>query len=131
MAGTDYKSVDDYIASQPETVRPALERVQSAIRKAVPRVREVISYQMPAYRLDGGMVLYFAGWKRHYSIYPATADLVAAFEEELAAYEVNNKGTIRFPLDGRVPVGLIGRIARFRAKQVREREKAKKARSKR
>jgi uncharacterized protein YdhG (YjbR/CyaY superfamily) len=131
MAGTDYKSVDDYIASQPEAVRPALERVRGAIRKAVPGVREVISYQMPAYRLDGGMVLYFAGWKRHYSIYPATADLVAAFEEELAAYEVNNKGTIRFPLDGRVPVGLIGRIARFRAKQVREREKAKKARSKR
>ena len=63
-------------------------------------------------------------WKEHYSIYPATAKLVAAFKKQLAPYEVNDKGTIRFPLKGRVPVGLIGSIAKFRAKEVAEREKA-------
>jgi uncharacterized protein YdhG (YjbR/CyaY superfamily) len=68
-----------------------------------------------------------AGWKRHYSLYPCTGNLVAAFKDELAPYEVNNKGTIRFPLDQPVPVKLIERIAKFRAKEVVERTKKKTA----
>jgi uncharacterized protein YdhG (YjbR/CyaY superfamily) len=99
--------------------------VRSTIRKALPRAEEVISYQIPAYKL-GGVVLYFAGWKQHYSLYPATERLVAAFKDELAPYELS-KGTIRFPLSRPVPVGLIGRIAKFRAKEVAERVKAKAA----
>ena len=71
-------------------------------------------------------MLYFAGWKQHYSLYPATGGLVAAFEDELASYEVS-KGTIRFPLSPPVPVKLIGRIAKFRAKEAAKREKAKAA----
>jgi uncharacterized protein YdhG (YjbR/CyaY superfamily) len=65
-------------------------------------------------------VIYFAGWKRHYSLYPATRRLVAAFKDELAPYEVNDKGTIRFPLSEPVPVKLIEAIATFRAKEVAE-----------
>ena len=106
MAKTDFKSVDEYIASQPEAVQGVLERVRSTIRKAVPGAEEVISYQIPAYKLHGGPVLYFAGWKQHYSLYPATAHLVAAFKDDLAPYEVS-KGTIRFPLSEPVPVKLI------------------------
>ena len=127
MAKTDFKSVDEYIAAQPEAVQGVLERVRGAIRKAVPRAEEVISYQIPAYKLPGGPVLYFAGWKQHYSLYPATEDLVAAFKDELAPYEVNNKGTIRFPLSQPVPVKLIERIANFRAKNVAAKEKVKAA----
>jgi uncharacterized protein YdhG (YjbR/CyaY superfamily) len=69
-------------------------------------------------------LLYFAGWKRHYALYAATDSVVAAFKDELAPYEVD-KGTIRFPLSAPVPVKLIERIARFRAKEVVEREEAK------
>jgi uncharacterized protein YdhG (YjbR/CyaY superfamily) len=126
IAKTDFKSVDEYIASQPAAVRGVLERVRSAIRKAVPAAGEVISYQIPAYKLRDAAVLYFAGWKRHYSLYPATGGLVAAFHEDLASYEVS-KGTIRFPLSEPVPVKLIGRIAKFRAREVAEREKARAA----
>jgi uncharacterized protein YdhG (YjbR/CyaY superfamily) len=126
MAQTDFKSVDEYIASQPETVQGVLERVRSTIRKALPAAQEVISYQIPTYKLHDGAVLYFAGWKRHYSLYPATPHLVAAFKDDLAPYEVN-QGTIRFPLSQPVPVKLIGRIAKFRAKEVAAREKAKAA----
>jgi uncharacterized protein YdhG (YjbR/CyaY superfamily) len=61
-------------------------------------------------------------WKQHYSIYAATEQVVAAFKDELAPYEVD-KGTIRFPLCEPVPVKLIGRIAIFRAREVFEREK--------
>jgi len=126
MAKTDFKSVDEYIASQPEAVQGVLERVRSTIRKAVPGAEEVISYKIPTYKLRGGPVLYFAGWKQHYSLYPATDHVVAAFNDDLVPYQVNN-GTIRFPLSQPVPVRLIERIAKFRAKEVTQREEAKAA----
>jgi uncharacterized protein YdhG (YjbR/CyaY superfamily) len=122
----DFKSVDEYMASQPEEVQRILGRVRSAIREAVPGAEEVISYKIPTYKLHGRAVLYFAGWKQHYSLYPATERVVAAFKDELSSYEVS-KGTIRFPLNQPVPVKLIGRIAKFRAEEVAGREKAKAA----
>jgi uncharacterized protein YdhG (YjbR/CyaY superfamily) len=127
MAKTDYKSVDEYIAAQPKDTQPTLRKVQSALRKALPGADEVISYQIAAYKQHGGTVLYFAGWKEHYSLYPATRPLVAAFKKDLALYEVNDKGTIRFPLSKPVPVGLIARLAKFRMKEQAERAKAKTA----
>ena len=126
MAKTDFKSVDEYIASQPEAVQGVLKHVRSAIRKAVPSAEEVISYKIPTYKLHGGPVLYFAGWKQHYSLYPATGRVLAAFKDDLAPYEVN-KATIRFPLSEPVPVKLIERIAKFRAQEVAARTKTKAA----
>ena len=120
MAKTKSTSIAEYIASQPPKARTVLRKVRAAMRNALPRAEEVISYQIPAYKLNGRIVIYFAGWKEHYSIYPAQRRLVAAFKDRLAPYEVNNKGTIRFPLSERVPVGLIQDIARFRAKEVAE-----------
>jgi uncharacterized protein YdhG (YjbR/CyaY superfamily) len=91
--------------------------VRRTIRKAVPEAEEMISYQMPTYKLNGRPVLYFAGWRQHYSLYPSSDHLVAAFKDALAPYEIN-KGTIRFPLAEPVPVKLIAGIAKFRAKEV-------------
>src|SRR5262245_51852119 len=119
------KSVNEYIAGFPRSVQAVLRRVRSTIRKAIPEAEEAISYQIPTYKLDGRNVLYFAGWKEHYSLYPSGARLVAAFKTALAPYEVNDKGTIRFPLGEPVPVKLIAGIARFRAQEVREARKAK------
>jgi uncharacterized protein YdhG (YjbR/CyaY superfamily) len=64
MAKTNFRSVDEYIATHPEDVQPILQRVRSTIRKAVPGAQEVISYQLPAYKLPAGPVLAFAGWKQ-------------------------------------------------------------------
>jgi uncharacterized protein YdhG (YjbR/CyaY superfamily) len=116
MADTGYKSVDEYIATFPEDVQVILQRVRHTIRKAVPGADEVISYQIPAYKLRGARVIYFAGWKEHFSLYPATDLLVKAFKEEIAPYKVS-KGTIRFPLSKPVPVKLIERLVKFRAKE--------------
>ena len=69
-------------------------------------------------------MIYFAGWKEHYSVYPSTSRVVAAFKSDLASYELSNKGTIRFPLSDTVPVKLIEGIARIRAKEVAEKAKA-------
>jgi uncharacterized protein YdhG (YjbR/CyaY superfamily) len=124
MAKTDFESVDEYIASHPQAVQRVLKRVRTIIRKAMPGADEAISYQIPAYKLDGRPALYFAGWSQHYSLYPSTDRLVAAFKDELEPYEVS-KGTIRFPLSEPVPVKLIERIAKFRVKEAANREKAK------
>jgi len=118
MAKIEFKSVDEYIAGQHESVRGTLERVRATIRKAVPDAQELISYGMPTYKLSGDRLLYFAVWKQHYSIYAATEQVVAAFRAELSPYEVA-KGTIRFPLSEPVPVQLIATIAKFRAKEVK------------
>jgi uncharacterized protein YdhG (YjbR/CyaY superfamily) len=124
MADTDYKSVDEYIATQPEEAQAILQRVRGIIRKAVPAADEVISYQMPAYKLQGQRVIYFAGWKQHFSLYPATDLLVEAFKNELVPYEVS-KGTIRFPLSEPVPAKLIERIAQFLANEAAEGAKSR------
>jgi uncharacterized protein YdhG (YjbR/CyaY superfamily) len=102
MARTDFESVNEYIAAQPRPVQAILRRVRAAIRKAVPNAEEVISYQIPGYRLNDRMLIYFAGWKEHFSLYPASDALVAAFKDELGKYK-RSKGTIRFPLDEPVP----------------------------
>ena len=125
MAKTDFKSVDEYIAAQPEQVQSVLQRVRGTLRKALPAAEEVISYQIPAYKLHGDRVIYFAGWKQHFSLYPAGERLVAAFKKELKGREIS-KGTIRFSLAESVPDKLIERIAKYRAKEVAERAKAEK-----
>jgi uncharacterized protein YdhG (YjbR/CyaY superfamily) len=130
MAKTDFQSVDEYISTFPEDTQGVLRQVRQIIRQALPRGDELISYQIPAYRLPGGPVLYFAGWKKHYSLYPATAALLDALARELEPYEVR-KGTIRFPLSAPVPVKLIARIAKLRAQETRERAEKKGASSER
>ena len=108
------KSVDEYIAAQPEAVRLKLEQVRAAIRKAVPDAVEGIGYRMPGYKLHGKPMLYFAGFKEHYSLFAASGTFFAVLEDELKGYE-GGKGTVRFPLTKSVPVKLISRIAKLRA----------------
>lgn len=112
-----YNSVDEYIAAHPLPVQRILERVRATIRKAVPAAEEVISYNMPTYKLNGKRLLYFSVWKNHYALYAATKQVVAAFHRELAPYKIE-KGTIRFPLSDPVPAKLIASIAKFRAKEI-------------
>jgi uncharacterized protein YdhG (YjbR/CyaY superfamily) len=124
MGRANFSNVDEYISAQPETAQVVLQLVRSTLRNALPGADEVLSYQIPAYRLHGGIVLYFAGWKQHYSLYPAGERIAAAFKGQLASYKIS-KGTIRFPLSEPVPVKLIERLAKFRATEAVEREHSK------
>jgi len=108
------RSVDEYIAGQPEAMRPKLEEVRAAIQKAVPEAVECIGYRMPGYKLHGKPMLYFAGFKEHYSLFAASGTFFAALEDELRGYDLR-KGTVHFPLTKSVPVKLIIRIAKLRA----------------
>jgi uncharacterized protein YdhG (YjbR/CyaY superfamily) len=124
MVKASIQTVDEYIRAQPEVARGALTRVRGAIHRSVGRAHESISYHMPTYKLNGEVLLYFAGWRQHYSIYPATPFVVAELRNELAEYQVE-KGTIRFPLTQPVPITLIAAIAKLRAKEVSERVASK------
>ena len=128
MAKTAFKSIDDYIASQPVATQRVLTRVRRIIRKAVPGAEEVISYQIPAYKLNGRMLMFFAGWKEHFSLYPLNARIAKAFKKDLARYETS-KGTIKIPLSDPVPVRLIEGFATMRAKEVAAAREAKRAAS--
>jgi uncharacterized protein YdhG (YjbR/CyaY superfamily) len=114
MKQTAPKSVEEYIEGQPEAVRPTLEKVRAAIRKAVPEAVECIGYRMPGYKLHGKPMLYFASFKEHYSLFAASGTFFAALEDELRGY-VLRKGTVQFPLIEPVPVKLIIQIAKLRA----------------
>jgi len=108
------KTVDEYIAGFPRDVQKKLKQVRTAIRKAAPNAEEVISYQMPAFRLEGQLI-FFAGFATHIGIYPKTAGM-ARLEKQLAPYK-GAKKSIRLPLDEPVPVDLIGEVVRIRVKE--------------
>lgn len=122
MAKTDFKTVDEYIATFPKDVQDGLEKIRGAIRTAVPEAEEVISYQIPAYKFHG-WVLYFSAHKKHYSLScPPPFTVFEVFKEELSAYKVS-KSTIQFPKDKPLPLELIGDLARYRTKENLERDK--------
>jgi uncharacterized protein YdhG (YjbR/CyaY superfamily) len=114
MPTAAHGSVTEYLASQSPAARSALRKVRAAIRKALPKAEETLSYKIPTYRIGGKAVIYFAAWKNHYSIYPASKAMLTALKDDLVPYEIE-KGTIRFPYGQSVPVALIGRIAKIRA----------------
>lgn len=108
---TEYKTIDDYIASFPPDTREILQAVRTTIRQAAPDATEAISYQMPTFKLNGNLV-HFAAYKNHIGLYP-TPQGVEAFREELSRYK-GAKGSVQFPLDQPIPYDLIRRIVGFR-----------------
>src|SRR5688572_15195208 len=110
MAKTDFKSVDEYIATFPKETQVILKKVRQAILKAVPDAEEVISYQLPAYKYHG-FVMYFGAYTNHFSVSspPPTFEI---FKNELKEYKVS-KSAVQFPYNKPVPVELIGKMAKY------------------
>ena len=118
------ENIDEYIATFPENTQKLLQQVRTSIKKVVPAVEETISYGIPTFTLNGGYLIYFAGYKNHISLYPAPRGN-ELFKEELSAYK-GGKGTIQFPLDKPMPFNLITRIVKFRIKENEAKAKKKK-----
>lgn len=108
------KNIDEYIAGFPPEIQEKLEKIRATIRKAAPKAEEAISYMIPTFKLHGVLV-HFAAFKNHIGFYPAPGG-IEAFKEELSGYEIS-KGTVRFPLDQRIPYPLISKIVKFRVAQ--------------
>lgn len=111
-----FQTVSDYIGSFPQHVQDILEEIRKTISKAVPEAEEVISYQIPAFKLHS-WVLYFSAYKNHFSLScPPPFTIFEVFKKELLPYEVS-KSAIRFPLQKPIPSKLIAQLAKFRAKE--------------
>ena len=107
-------SVNEYIATADPQAKKALREIRKTIKSAAPDAEEVISYQIPGYKYHG-MLVFFAAWKNHISLYPAPwgAD---SLKKEMAAYD-GSKGTIKFPLDKPMPLTLIKKMVKYRVKE--------------
>ncbi len=115
-----FSSVDQYIDESLIGIDDRLAEMRRIIRAAAPETEETISYNIPAYKADGVVVVQFAGYTEHTSLnFFPTAGVYAAFDDELAAYKTT-KSAIRFPLDQPLPVDLIDAIVRFRVNEAAE-----------
>ncbi|SKB35160.1 iron chaperone [Daejeonella lutea] len=108
----DFKSVDEYIDKSPGEVQSALRKIREIISEIAPNAAESISYGMPAYKLKGKPLVYFAGYKKHIGLY-ATPTGHSEFAAELAGYK-QGKGSVQFPLNEPIPYDLIRKIVQFR-----------------
>ena len=123
MEKTTAANADEYINAQPANVRTMLKKIRQTIKTAAPEAEEVISYNMPAYKYNG-MVVFFAAFKNHIGFYPAPRG-IEAFKKELSAYK-GAKGSVQFPLDKPIPLGLISKIVKFRVKENKKKALVKK-----
>jgi len=110
------RSVDEYIAGFPPTIRGILEELRALIKDSAPGAQESVSYGIPTFDLRGKHLVHFAAFKNHVGLYP-TPSGIEAFAEELAPY-VGGKGSVRFPLGRPLPGDLIRRIVDFRVKEM-------------
>jgi uncharacterized protein YdhG (YjbR/CyaY superfamily) len=108
------KTIDEYIEGCAPQAQPILRRVRATIAKAAPGATETISYGIPAFRLRR-IVVYFAAFTHHIGLYPPVKG-EAALEKAVAPY-AGEKGSLRFPIEERIPYGLIARVVKFRATQ--------------
>lgn len=109
-----FKTVDEYIALQDDRLKPLLQAIRTTIQNAAPAAQEVISYNMPAYKLHG-MLVFFAAYTNHIGFYPTSSGIIA-FKDILGPYKTT-KGAIQFPIEQEIPLDLVRDIVLFRVEE--------------
>jgi uncharacterized protein YdhG (YjbR/CyaY superfamily) len=108
------KTHDDYLAAVTEDKRGALQELRTAIKMAAPKAEECISYQVPAFRLNGKFLVAYGAATNHCAFYPGST--VKALKDELKSYDTS-KGTIRFSADKPLPSALVRKLVRLRIEE--------------
>ena len=108
-----------YFAATPPKARAALNKIRAAIRSVVPRAEEAFSYRIPAFKLGGRPLVWYAAFKNHCSLFPTGSGVLDQFEKELKGYRTS-KGTIQFPLDKPLPDALVKKIVKARVRENKE-----------
>lgn len=106
-------TIDEYLATLSEDNRAALEKLRKAIKAAAPKAEECISYRLPAFRLDGKMLVAFGATASHCAFYPMSSSTVEAHQDDLKDYDTS-KGTIRFQPDRPLPAALVRKLVKAR-----------------
>jgi uncharacterized protein YdhG (YjbR/CyaY superfamily) len=106
----EYQTVEEYIALQPDQIRPTLEHLRATIKNAAPGAAELISYQMPAFRFHG-MVVWYAAFKNHYSLF-FRPRVLQVFKDRLSMYP-QTKSAVKIPLSGQFPEQLLTEIIKY------------------
>ena len=114
-----YKSVDEYMSSLPTDVRVKMEVIRTTVKAVAPEAVELLSYNMPAFKYQGRILIYYMAHRAHIGFYPSDAKVVGLFSDELVNYSTS-KGTIQLPLDKKLPAGLIRKIVKYRVKTISE-----------
>ncbi len=112
MAGKP-QTIDEYLAALRDDKRAALEKLRKTIRAVAPKAEECISYQLPAFRLDGKMLVAFGATANHCAFYPMSSSTVEAHKDDLKDY-YTSKGTIRFQADNPLPATLVRKLVKAR-----------------
>jgi uncharacterized protein YdhG (YjbR/CyaY superfamily) len=121
MATPKATTVDEYIDGFPDDTKKVLRRIRRVVKKVIPKAEETISYGIPTFKLNDSYVVYFAGFKKHVSVYPTPAGSVA-FEKNIAPYR-SGKGTAQFELGKPIPEKLIIQIVKQNLKKNKARAK--------
>ena len=108
--------VDDYLASLPEESRAALEKLRRTIKSAAPEATETISYQMPAFKQQGRLLVSYAAFKDHCSFFPMSKKVIEDHREDLEPF-FSGKGTIRFNTDRPLPTALVKKLVKARIEE--------------
>ena len=111
------KTVDEYLAAAPSDRRAALTKLRRTIKAAAPKATESVSYGIVGYKQNGERVAYFGYWKDHIALYGTSSRFIKAHAAELKPY-VQSKGTIQFPWDKPLPVGLVTKIVKARVAEI-------------
>lgn len=120
MPQTKFATVEEYLESLPEESRAKTEELRAILLAAFPNAKEGISYNIPALN-DGGFFVYYSGYKKHVSLYPAPTG-VPEFADAIAPYH-SGKGTLQFPLKEPLPAELIVRVAQYRLDELKAKKK--------
>jgi uncharacterized protein YdhG (YjbR/CyaY superfamily) len=118
-----FQTVDEYVASFPPSTKALLQEFRKTIKSAAPGAEELISYNMPAFKLNG-MLVWYAAYKKHIGFYPKTS-VIEAFKKELSIFK-GAKGSIQFPIDKPLPLNLVGKIVKYRVRENLEKQKMSK-----
>ena len=122
MRTNKIRSTDEYLALLSEEQRGTLEKLRKDIKTAAPKAEEYLYYHLPAFRLDGSLVVAYGAAANHCALYPGSSSTVEELKEELKAYQTS-KGTIRFPSNKPLPTTLVRKVVRARIAENEARRK--------